>query len=61
MSDDCRLEITDGCTIWVCQGPPRCDLADDEAVAAQKAGCIWCKRIILDDEGHETVVQPSAC
>lgn len=42
-----------------CQGPPRCDLQNDEAIAAQKAGCIWCTRIYLHDDGSETRTGPS--
>ena len=44
-------------TIWVCQGPPRCDLEDDAAVAAQQNGCVWCKRLIVDETG-ETEIAP---
>ncbi len=44
--------------IWVCQGPPVCALVDDAAVTAQQAGCRWCKRIIVDEGGGETVIQP---
>lgn len=41
-------------TVIVCQGPPRCDLEGDEAVAAQMAGCQWCRRININDDGSET-------
>lgn len=44
--------------VIVCQGPPRCDLEGDEAVAAQMAGCPWCRRITLHDDGSETVTEP---
>lgn len=44
--------------IIVCQGPPRCDLMDEEAVAAQKAGCKWCKKIWIDEHGKEFVDEP---
>lgn len=44
--------------ITVCQGPPRCDLMGDEAVAAQLAGCPWCKRIYLSESGSERVEEP---
>lgn len=57
---DSEFEISDSCTIWVCQGPPRCNLTEDEAVAAQEAKCVWCKRIILDEDGEETTVEPAA-
>ena len=45
-------------TVWVCQGPPRCQLEGDEAVAAQQAGCVWCRRIIVARDGSERVVEP---
>lgn len=44
--------------ITVCQGPPRCDLRDDEAVAAQMEGCPWCSRVYLYEDGREETVQP---
>ena len=44
-------------TIWVCQGPPRCALEDEDAVAAQEAGCIWCRRVVIAGE-LETVIEP---
>ena len=40
--------------VIVCQGPPRCPLEGDEAVAAQLAGCIWCARITVHADGSET-------
>ena len=46
--------------IIVCQGPPRCDLRGDEAVAAQEGGCIWCRRITIHADGGETVTEPAA-
>ncbi len=45
--------------IIVCQGPPRCLLEDDAAVEAQKAGCVWCKRITIHADQSETVSAPS--
>lgn len=53
------LEESEHTTIFVCQGPPRCDLQGDEAVAAQEAGCPFCKRILLDDQFNETIIEPS--
>lgn len=44
--------------IVVCQGPPRCGLDGDAAVDAQRAGCIWCKRITVHDDGTETAQEP---
>lgn len=44
--------------IIVCAGPPACALSGDAAVEAQKAGCIWCSRIIVHDDGTETVTGP---
>ena len=48
----------DTAEIIVCQGPPRCRLEGDEAVAAQKAGCPFCKRIAVHGDGSETVREP---
>jgi hypothetical protein len=45
--------------VWVCQGPPRCFLEGDEAVAAQESGCVWCKRIYVDEHGVERVEGPT--
>ena len=41
--------------VVVCAGPPLCRLQDDEAVAAARAGCEFCKRIIIHADGTETV------
>lgn len=41
-------EDDDVARIFVCQGPPRCDLHGDEAVAAQEAGCPFCRVIYVD-------------
>jgi hypothetical protein len=50
----------DETTIHVCQGPPRCDLMDDEAMAAQVAGCPWCRRIYVNDkDGSERIEEPA--
>ena len=46
-------------TVWVCQGPPRCALEGDDAVAAQQGGCVWCKQVRIDDMGREAVIGPS--
>jgi len=54
-----RLVQQTPATIIVCQGPPVCLLMGDEAVAAQKAGCIWCKRIIMLPDGSEHVTEPT--
>lgn len=46
-------------TITVCQGPPRCMLQGDDAVAAIESGCQFCKRIIIDPvDGSETTIEP---
>lgn len=50
-------EVTE---IVVCQGPPRCHLEDDDAIAAQRAGCVWCERIVIDEFGDEDVSGPSS-
>jgi len=44
--------------IWVCQGPPRCALEGDDAVAAQQDGCAFCKQVRIDDDGEEMIVEP---
>lgn len=50
--------MDDFTTIWVCQGEPGCDLEGDNAVAAQIAGCPYCKQIRLADDGTVTVIEP---
>lgn len=45
-------------TIVVCQGPPTCDLVGDAAIASIRGGCVWCKRIIIDEDGSERVEEP---
>ena len=46
--------------IIVCQGPPRCDLRGDEAIACQQAGCVWCERITIHPCGAETREGPTS-
>lgn len=44
--DDLDPEMSDEPDLMiVCQGPPRCSLQGDDAVKAQKDGCIWCDRL----------------
>ena len=45
--------------VIVCQGPPICDLEDDEAVRAQQRGCLWCRIITMHQDGSETVTEPA--
>lgn len=52
MADDAHSVVV------VCQGPPLCDREGDEAVRAQMAGCPWCERITLFDDGTETKTGP---
>lgn len=47
------IDDDDVTTIWVCQGPPNCTLQGDDAVTAQKAGCVWCRYIRVDEDGNE--------
>lgn len=47
--------------VVVCAGPPACLLMGDEAVAAAKAGCVWCRRIVCHSDGTETVTGPNRC
>lgn len=44
--------------IIACQGPPRCLLTGDDAVHAATAGCVWCERIIIHDDGTEQIIKP---
>lgn len=44
--------------IHICAGPPACLLEGEEAVAAQKAGCVWCRRIYIDGDGKQTEKGP---
>lgn len=46
-------------TVTVCQGPPRCLLEGEEAIAAQIAGCVWCQRLTIHADHSETVTQPA--
>jgi hypothetical protein len=50
--------MNDGAEVIVCQGPPRCALEGDEAVAAADAGCVWCKRILIAPDGSERTIEP---
>ena len=50
--------MSDETEIVVCQGPPRCMNDGDAAVAAQQAGCRWCRRILIDEFGNETLSGP---
>lgn len=41
--------------IVVCRGLPVCQLSGQEAVEAQQAGCPWCKRVWVNEDGTETI------
>lgn len=43
--------------VIVCAGPPLCLLSDEAAIAAQRAGCELCKRIVCHPDGTETVIE----
>jgi hypothetical protein len=65
MRDRLRLDVlrddgdgSSAVTVIVCQGPPRSWRQGDDAVAAQKAGCVWCRRIISTPGEPETVIEP---
>lgn len=45
-------------TIVMCQGPPRCDKQGDEAVAQAEAGCLWCERHTLQEDGSWAIQKP---
>lgn len=51
--------MSDDPIVIVCQGPPICDLEGEAAIEAQENGCPWCKRIIVHEDGTETVVEPT--
>ena len=44
----------------ICQGPPRCDLDGDEAIKAQQAGCVWCRRTVIHPDGAEFTTEPTS-
>jgi len=44
--------------VTACAGPPACLLEGDVAIEAQKAGCIWCRRIYVMKDGTEIVTEP---
>lgn len=46
--------------VIVCQGPPRCPLEGDDAVAAAEAGCVWCERHRVLDSGEWHVTRPAS-
>lgn len=53
--------VSDDVTIiHVCAGPPACALQGDEAMAAQIAGCVWCRRITIADDGTESETGPGS-
>lgn len=53
LSDDLAI-------IHVCAGPPKCEHEGDMAVAAQIAGCVWCRRILIDGDGNEVETGPGS-
>ncbi len=56
--DDAKAELDGDPEVIVCQGPPVCELCGDEVEQAQRKGCIWCKRIIVHEDGTKTVIEP---
>lgn len=56
---DAGLEFVGDPTVVLCHGPPVCDLTGEAAFDAQMAGCPWCKRVIVHEDGTETVVEPA--
>ncbi len=58
--DNADLDEDDALTeAWICQGPPRCDLSGNAAVAAQMGGCPWCRVVYTHPDGSESVREPS--
>ena len=52
-----RMEVLDPMLI-ICQGPPRCMLEGEAAIAAQDDGCVWCERRVMHKDGSVTVTGP---
>lgn len=46
--------------IIVCQGPPTCALSGMAAYEAQVAGCPWCRREIVAEDGIISTTDPMA-
>lgn len=44
--------------VIVCAGPPACLLEGDAAIAAAQAGCVWCRRIVVHDDGSVVETGP---
>lgn len=52
------LEASRHTTLFVCQGPPRCDLVGDAAILAQEADCPFCRKIHYDEDFNQTIEEP---
>jgi hypothetical protein len=44
--------------VIVCAGPPACLLEGNDAVAAAEAGCQWCRRITVGEDGDASETGP---
>jgi hypothetical protein len=44
--------------VIACAGPPACLLEGDDAVAAAQAGCQWCRRITVGENGDISETGP---
>lgn len=57
----------EGSTIHICQGPPTCDFYIDDDLSEdeqdkkleEQQACPFCTRIEINDDGTETVTEPS--
>jgi hypothetical protein len=43
--------------ILACQGPPWCDLADENVEASE--GCPWCTRVTISPDGTQHISYPA--
>lgn len=44
--------------VFICAGPPRCELSGDKAWRAQIAGCPWCHVTVTHDDGSKSEYKP---
>ena len=58
MIDPCFKPPHAAYVVFVCQGPPRCELKDEEAMRTQLAGCPWCHITVTHPDGSETEYKP---
>lgn len=54
---DMRDADDEASCVIVCAGPPLCHLQGFDAIREQTAGCPWCRRIRIDTDGTESILQ----